>query len=59
MKSLTIKQAEKWLEKIKEADPMAYKELSRCLRKYDKTSDELECFQKMNEALFGLPVLTQ
>ena len=40
MKGLTLKQAEKWLEKIKEADPAAYKDLGKCLRKYNQTSDE-------------------
>lgn len=39
MKNLSVKQAERWLDRIKETDPNAYRDLSRCLRKYDKTSD--------------------
>lgn len=39
MRNITVKQAERWLERIRETDPGVYKDLGRCLRKYDQTSD--------------------
>ena len=51
MKSLTCKQAERWLDKIKESNSSAYKEIGKLLRRYDKTNDEADVFRKMNEVL--------
>lgn len=59
MKSLTCKQAEKWLEKVKESSAAAYKEIGKLLRRYDKNNDENEIFRKMNEVLLSLPELTE
>ena len=59
MKTLSVKQAEKWLQKLKNANPNSYKELSKELKKYEKRNDEYECFVKMNKTLLGHPDLTQ
>ena len=59
MKSLTSKQAERWLDKVKEANSTAYREIARLLRQYDKCNDEAEVFKKMNEVLLSLPELTE
>ena len=48
MKALSAKNAERWLEKVKESNSGAYKEIGKLLRKYDKNNDEEEMFKKMN-----------
>ena len=58
MRALTCKQAERWLDKVKEANSSAYKEIGKLLRRYDKYNDEAELFRKMNEVLLSLPELT-
>ena len=59
MKTLSVKQAEKWLEKVKTVNPNSYKELSKELKKYEKRNDEYDCFVKMNKTLLSHPDLTQ
>ena len=39
MKTLSVKQAEKWLERLKNSNPNSYKELSKELRRYEKRND--------------------
>jgi uncharacterized protein YlzI (FlbEa/FlbD family) len=58
MRTLTVKQAEKWLEKVKSSSSNSYKELSKILKKYEKNSDDYECFLKVNTLLLEHPDLT-
>ena len=58
MRPMTVKQAEKWLEKVKTSNPNSFKELSKVLKKYERTSDDYDCFMKMNSLLMDLPDLT-
>jgi hypothetical protein len=37
MKQISVKQAEKWLDKLKTEDLQAYKDITKFLRKYEKT----------------------
>jgi hypothetical protein len=38
-KQLSVKQAEKWLEKLKNENLQSYKDITKFLRKYEKTED--------------------
>ncbi len=58
MRPMTVKQAEKWLEKVKTTNQNSFKELSKVLKKYERTSDDYDCFMKMNSLLMDLPELT-
>ena len=51
MKSVTTKQAEKWLEKVRSSSPGSFKEINKILKKYERTNDEHECFIKLNTIL--------
>lgn len=53
MKQISVKQAEKWLEKLKTEDLQAYKDITKFLRKYEKTEDEYDCFIKINHTLLN------
>lgn len=59
IKQITVKQAERWLEKLKNENPQSYKELSKTLRKYEKNDDDYDCFVKINQTLLGHSDLTK
>lgn len=58
MKPISVKQAQKWLDKLKNQDVQAYKDITKFLRKYEKTEDEYDCFKKLNHTLLNHPKLT-
>ena len=58
MRPMTVKQAEKWLEKVKSANPNSFKELSKIFKKYERNSDDYDCFVKVNHLLLDHPDLT-
>jgi histone deacetylase complex regulatory component SIN3 len=55
---MTVKQAEKWLEKVRNSNSNSFKELSKILKKYEKHTDDYECFVKVNTLLLDHPDLT-
>ena len=58
MKQLTVKQAEKWLDKIRTTNTNLYKDISKELKKYERSNDSYDCFIKMNSHLLSQPDLT-
>lgn len=59
VKPISVKQAERWLDKLKTENPQSYKEISRCLRRYEKVEDDFDCFVKVNNVLLPHPELTR
>lgn len=59
VKPISVKQAERWLERLKSENPQSYKEISRSLRRYEKTEDDFDCYVKVNHALLPHPDLTR
>ena len=59
MKSLTVKQAEKWFDRLRSNNPAAFKEMLKHLKKFEKSNDQYECFVKMNTILLEYPELTR
>ncbi len=59
IKQISVKQAERWLEKLKNENSQSYKELSKSLRKYEKTEDDYECYVKINHTLLAHTELTK
>ena len=57
-KSMTTKQAEKWLDKVKSANSTSFKEINKVLKRYERTNDEQECYLKLNTILLEHPDLT-
>ena len=53
MKQLTVKQAEKWLDKIRTTNTNLYKDISKELKKYERSNDSYDCFIKMNSHLLS------
>lgn len=58
MRPMTVKQAEKWLDKIKGTNANSFKELSKILKRYERSSDDYDCFVKLNTLLLEHPELT-
>lgn len=58
MKPMTVKQAEKWLQKIKQTNQNSFKELSKVLKRYERSADDYDCFVKLNTLLLEYPDLT-
>ncbi len=58
MRPMTVKQAEKWLEKFKTTNQNSFKELSKILKRYERSSDDYDCFVKINTLLLEHPDLT-
>lgn len=58
MRPMTVKQAEKWLEKVKNTNGNSFKELNKILKKYEKNADDYDCFVKVNTLLLEHPDLT-
>lgn len=58
MRPMTVKQAEKWLEKVKTTNTNSFKELSKIFKKYERNSNDYECFVKVNTILLEHPDLT-
>ncbi len=59
VKSLSMKQAEKWLESLKRENTQTYKELVKVLKKFESTEDEYETYKKMSRILLDHPSLTR
>ena len=59
VKQITVKQAEKWLEKLKTENIQSYKQLSRNLKDYEKKNDDHDCFVKLNHILLAHSDLTK
>lgn len=59
VKQISVKQAERWLEKLKNENPQSYKEVSKSLRKYEKNEDDYDCFVKVNHTLLSHAELTK
>ena len=51
MKQINVKQAEKWLEKLRNENQQSYKDLTKFLRKYEKTQDDYDCYLKISHIL--------
>ena len=39
MRTISQKQAEKWLDKLKNKNPQAYQEVTKALKKYDRNQN--------------------
>lgn len=59
MKQINVKQAEKWLEKLKTENQQSYKDITKFLRKYEKTEDEYDCYVKISHTLLSHSDLTK
>lgn len=58
-KQLNVKQAERWLEKLKSENLQSYKDITKFLRKYEKTEDEYDCYVKISHTLLSHSELTK
>lgn len=59
VKPMTVKQAEKWLEKLKGENMQSYKALSKSLRTYEKNEDDHDCYVKVSHTLLAHSELTR
>jgi hypothetical protein len=59
LKQMNVKQAEKWLEKLKNENLQSYKDITKFLRKYEKTEDEHDCYVKVSYTLLSHSELTK
>ena len=59
VKQITVKQAERWLEKLKAQNAQSYKELSKSLRKYQKSEDDHDCYLSVSHLLLPHTDLTK
>ena len=59
LKQLNVKQAERWLEKLKNENLQSYKDITKFLRKYEKTEDEYDCYVKISHTLLSHSDLTK
>lgn len=59
LKQLNVKQAERWLEKLKNENLQSYKDITKFLRKYQKTEDEYDCYVKISHTLLSHSELTK
>lgn len=55
---MTVKQAEKWIEKVKSSSQNSFKQLSKILKRYERNADDYDCFIKLNTLLLDHPDLT-
>ena len=58
-KQHSVKQAEKWLEKLKNENLQSYKDITKFLRKFEKTEDEFDCYVKISHTLLSHSDLTK
>jgi histone deacetylase complex regulatory component SIN3 len=58
-KQISVKQAEKWLERLKGENQQSYRELAKVLRRYEKTEDDYDCYVKMSQTISSHPDLTR
>ena len=59
LKQMNVKQAEKWLDKLKTENLQSYKDITKFLRKYEKTEDEMDCYVKISHTLLCHSELTK
>lgn len=59
VKQITVKQAEKWLEKLKSENAQSYKQLSKSLKEYGSKDDDYDCYVKINHTLLAHSDLTK
>jgi len=59
VKQITLKQAEKWLDRVKADHPATHKEMSKILKKYEKNDNEYECFLKLSHLMLQAPSLAR
>lgn len=58
VQGISVKQAEKWLEKLKNSDFNSYKEVIKELKKFERREDKYDSFIKINKTLLHHPDLT-